>query len=100
MSSYKKEHKILEMENKLNILEQIQKVEANPYLFNKIENRINQQITNFISLKLSWSLGFLFLLVFAVNILVIKNQGRKNEQISISKVAKALHLNTNNNLYE
>lgn len=82
----------------IDYLDRIKRVETPPFLFTRIQQRIENLNTNTLTKKTSWALGISFSIIICLNIgLIINNQ---NNSQSIKKYAKVLNLTPDNNLYK
>jgi len=79
-------------------LGKIQKVEAPPYLFTRIQQKIEQLNKDRMPKSTFLVLNFSFLLLLIINVVVLKsnNLGKK----STEKYLESIHLIDNNSLYE
>lgn len=84
------------IDNELNKLEHIQKVDATPFLFTRIKAKIYQQNQRF-ETKLVWklSIAMVFILLINAAVITINLKPKKQE----NSLAKAMHLVPNNELY-
>ncbi len=82
----------------LNWLDQIQKVDASPFLLTRIEQRIANKRSNKLSKPLTWSLGFSFIVLLVINTIII-TQVRSTPSEDANLVV-ALKLMPDNNLYK
>jgi hypothetical protein len=84
------------IDNELDKLEHIQKVDAPPFLFTRIQAKIYRQNQRF-DRKLVWKLSIAMVFILLINAAVItinlKTQKQENS------LAKAMHLVPNNELY-
>lgn len=82
----------------LDLLSQIQKVDAPPFLYTRIQQRIENVYSPSFTKRLSWSLGLSFVVVMAMSatVIVIKNKELKSE----TNLAQAMELLPNNTLYK
>lgn len=84
------------MKNPLDILDEVQRAEASPFLWTRIRQRIEKVREEQVTPAFAWSVSISFLLVVALNVAVILS----NTQTSKDKeVATAMHLLPNNSLY-
>jgi hypothetical protein len=77
-------------------LNEIEKVEAPPFLFTRIKQKMETVRTSHVSLKLAWGAGSALLLVLVLNIAVINFTSQREEQNMVVE----MHLNTDNSLYK
>lgn len=84
------------IDNELNKLGQIQKVDAPPFLFTRIQAKIYQQNQRF-EPKLVWKLSIAMVFILLINAAVITTNLKPKKQEN--SLAKAMHLVPNNELY-
>ena len=87
-------------ENKqFDILGSIKKVDAPPYLFKRIEGRINTMTSEKMpkSFVLASSIAFIILLFINLLVTSIRTEPSRNDNIEI--IAKEMHLTISNQLY-
>ncbi len=82
----------------LDLLGQIHKVDAPPFLFTRIKQRIENTCTSRFSLKLTWSIGLSFILVLALNFMVINK--RIHQIRSDNTLVNTFNLMPDNSLYK
>ncbi len=87
----------MKIQEKLELLEGIRKVEAPPYLFTRIESKIRNEAEGKISSKNVAVLGMGLLVLLLVNISIISNN--MNFKKSQTSVAQSFGLVTNNSFY-
>lgn len=81
----------------LDYLDKIKNVEAPPFLFTRIQAKIENLKNNRLGKKTAWALGLSFLILICLNIgLIIKTQENAKDS---SQYALSINLKTNNNLY-
>ena len=89
------------MKEKLDILQNIQKVESPAFLYPKIIEKIRQNNLNAISYKEAFSLAIACVIVVILNIgiisMVLKNNRPKESEIA--SLARGMQLFKDNNLY-
>ena len=87
----------MKIDKKLDLLLQIQKVEAPPHLFTRIEGRIRNSAIDKISLRNILALGMGLLVLLLINVAIISS----NLQINNSQngIAQSYGLNSNNSFY-
>ena len=86
------------MKEELEILEQIKMVDAPPFLFTRISQRIANRQENTISPKVSYAIGAAFALLLVVNMLFIFKY-RSQEPIA-SDLVTSMNLLEENSLYK
>lgn len=84
------------MEDKLENLKKIKKVEVPPFLFTRIQSRIES--LQYAPTSWRWSFAACMLLVFGLNATVAIQSAR--EENGFGEVVSAMHLSTSNNLYD
>jgi hypothetical protein len=84
------------IDNELNKLGHIQKVDAPPFLFTRIQAKIYQQNQRF-DRKLVWKLSIAMVFILLMNAVVITINLKPQKQEN--SLAKAMHLVPNNELY-
>ncbi len=89
----------MNIEEKLNKLSKIEQVDAPPFMFTRIQQKINEFKPQEIPTYFKWSLGLTAIVIIALNVAVIKNQNI-NAQSSLDKVAAEMQLKNNNNFYD
>lgn len=92
----KSSNKISNMDNNLDILNNIKKVEASPFLLNRIQQKIEAEKQNTISTKWVYAMAASVLILLSLNVFAIVHKTEKNEAKAI---AKNMHLLTNDNFY-
>lgn len=86
------------MENPLEYLSQIKHVEAPPYLYTRIQQRISAGSEIRITSRMTWSYTLSFIAILAINTFVIYQQlSARDLMISFQE---DMHLVTKNALYE
>lgn len=78
-------------------LETIMEVDAPPFLFTHIHQKIQSHYVNYITPKLKWSLALCLAILVALNVLVGINQ---SSSLAESNVAQSFKLLPDNNLYK
>lgn len=86
------------MKHPLELLDQIQKVEAPPFLMTRIRQKIDAAAANQIPGSWVWSLGLSFILVMGLNIAIIVN----NMQVPATddNIVNTMNLSPDNALYK
>lgn len=86
------------MKHPLELLDQIQKVEAPPFLMTRIRQKIDAAAANQIPGSWVWSLGLSFILVMGLNIAIIVN----NMQVPTTddNIVNTMNLSPDNALYK
>lgn len=83
------------MENQLDILNKIQKVEAPPFLYTRIVNRIQNKVKETVPVKWAVATAAGLLVLITINISVI----RTSEENTSADLSQAFSLQTSNSLY-
>jgi len=87
------------MKSKLDLLQQVQKVEAPPFLY----TRILQRISNFqeAPAPVQWRFAFITagILLLVLNISILLSSKQKTENNNIETVVSSMNLSTSNELY-
>lgn len=92
ISSNRKSH----MEQTLNKLSSIKKVETSAFLFHRIQQKIDSKGNNDISTKWFYTLAASVLILLSLNVFVVVKSKKKEAAIT---VAKSMHLLNNENFY-
>lgn len=88
------------MERKLDLLSKIEKVDAPPFLYTRILQKIENQKQIEVSIAKQWSLALAFLLLIILNISVLTSStASKQNNKQTENLASGLGLVTDNNLY-
>nr|WP_294893971.1 hypothetical protein [uncultured Pedobacter sp.] len=88
------------MESKLDLLSKIEKVDAPPFLYTQILQKIESRKQIEISLVKQWSLAIAFILLIILNVSVLMNNSTaKQSDKQTENLANGLGLITNNSLY-
>lgn len=86
------------MEDFLKPLEEINRVEAPPFLITRIQQKIQNELTNRISMRAAYSILASFLILLSINFfVVVSNNKTKSAE---KNIAESFHLLPNNNLYK
>ena len=83
--------------DKLDLLDQIQHVEAPPFLLTRIRQKIETKASKFFSPKLTWTLLAILFVVLMLNASILIE--RMNEAGNDKNLVEVLHLLPNNSLY-
>lgn len=83
------------MKQELEILNHIQKVEPNAFLYNRIQQKIANELNNNVSIKWTYAIAASIALLIFINIKVVE----KNKTSNMTNLAKSMNLITDNNLY-
>jgi hypothetical protein len=81
----------------LDNLEKIQRVETPPFLFTRIQQKIEQSKKERMPKSVALTVSFSVALLLAINAIVLVNYNSKANTTEI--FAKSMHLNSNNSLY-
>lgn len=76
----------------------IQKVEAPPFLFTRIQQKIESEKLERMPNKMAVILNFCIVIVFIINVMVFI--GSKTKSVFTESYAQSIHLISNNSLYE
>ncbi len=83
------------MENELDILNRIQKVDAPPFLYTRILTRVQNKVKETVPVKWAVAAAACLLILITINISVIQSS-KENNTTNLSEV---FSLKTNNSLY-
>jgi hypothetical protein len=83
------------MENQLDILNKIQKVDAPPFLYTRILNRIQNKVKETVPVKWAVATAAGLIVLITININVIKS----GEESNTTDLSEVFNLKTNNSLY-
>ena len=86
------------MENELNILDQVQKVSAPPFLLTRIQQRIRNKKESQFSPTISWVLSLSLAIIVVVNGAVLTNMIISSKQEKT--LLQSMNLLPNNELYK
>lgn len=86
------------MKNDLNLLEQVQKVNAPPFLLTRIQQRIRNKKDNSFSPTLSWVLSLSIAIVVIANCAIIMNTTLESQREK--NLAQSMNLLPHNELYK
>jgi len=86
------------MEDFLKSLESIKQVEAPPFLFTRIQQRIQNELDNRVPMKLVYSIAASFVILLSINAFTMlqHNHSTKEE----ANIAQAFQFMPDNNLYK
>lgn len=89
------------MKNEVEILKNIKRQETPPFLFTRIEERINSLENEYVSLHSIFRFGALALVILAINIAVINQKLNTENKMAQNEtdLVEVLELNTSNQLY-
>ncbi|MBK0382334.1 hypothetical protein I5M32_05110 [Pedobacter sp. SD-b] len=88
----------MNIEERLNKLSNINKVDSPPFMFTRIQQKINEVLPQEAPLYFKWSFVLTAVIILALNIVAIKNQ-KANGNSSLEKVATEMQLKNNNDFY-
>lgn len=88
----------MNIEEKLNKLGNINEVNTPPFMFTRIQQKINELKPKEAPSYLKWSFALTAIVIIALNITAIKNQ-KTDSKSSLEKVASEMQLKNNNNFY-
>ncbi|MBP7810535.1 MAG: hypothetical protein KA163_14680 [Bacteroidia bacterium] len=83
------------MENELDILNRIQKVDAPPFLYTRILNRVQNKVKETVPVKWAVAAAACLLILITINISVIQSSKESNT----TNLSEVFSLKTNNSLY-
>ncbi len=86
------------MEDFLKPLENIKQVEAPPFLFTRIQQRIQNEFDNHVSMKLVYSIAASFVILLSINAFTMFQQNLSSKEEA--NIAQAFQLMPDNNLYK
>jgi hypothetical protein len=81
----------------LDNLEKIQRVETPPFLFTRIQQKIEQSKKERMPKSVALTVSFSVALLLAINAIVLVNYNSKEN--TTESFAKSMHLSSNNSLY-
>ncbi|MES2762070.1 MAG: hypothetical protein V4677_07685 [Bacteroidota bacterium] len=81
----------------LDLLDQIQKVDAPPFLLTRIQQKIDNKYLNKLSPRMALGLSVSFILIIVLNIAVVVNYNKNS--IKESNLAQSMNLMPDNYLY-
>ena len=81
----------------LDNLEKIQRVETSPFLFTRIQQKIEQSKKERMPKSVALTVSFSVALLLAINAIVLVNYNSKEN--TTESFAKSMHLSSNNSLY-
>ncbi len=87
------------MNNPIELLDQIKKVDAPPFLVTRIRQKIENSRQSRFSTGISWSLGISLLVVVVLNITIMMKQTHSTKTAQDSNLAVAMNLIPTNSLY-
>lgn len=88
------------MEQRLEKLKSIKKVEAPPYLFTRIDQRIYSLSEDVLSSRIKWSFSIGAVFVIALNISAIIQSGFHSRTDGIVEVVNMMNMDQANSLYD
>lgn len=86
------------LENELNKLKNIEKVEPSPFIFTRIESRIEGEAFQRVSLRQLIPMSIGFCILFSINVFTISNKA-KNSSLSEVEVISDFIGESSNQLY-
>lgn len=78
-------------------LDKIQPVEAPPFLFTRIQQRIKNNQASLLPGKVTWALSLSFLVILTINVTAVVTKSRTDH--TASDLATTLHLMEENDIY-
>jgi len=98
MSSNPIDKNKMHMEDFLKPLESIKQIEASPYLFTRIQQRIQNKLDNRVPMRTAYSMAASFVILLSINAFVLmQNNNTKMEETNIAESFQLMH---DNNLYK
>jgi hypothetical protein len=84
------------MQHPLDILQKVQQSEAPPFLFTRIETKLEEEQAMKLTPKFAMAIGTLLLLVLGINYMVINNsqEGQNTQAIGYSETSLSPEYNT------
>ena len=80
----------------MNSLDDVKSAEANPFLYNKILNKLGSGEVEYAPMKLVWLAAASFALLAVLNFQAMKKSAGSNNRTEVQEIANAYHLvNTN-----
>ncbi|MCB0706440.1 MAG: hypothetical protein KDC34_14085 [Saprospiraceae bacterium] len=90
----------MKSKSNIDLLKKIEKVSAPPFLFTRIEARINQQPEDRIPIKWAYAMSLGLAVLFCFNLLLIRSDFRKSKKAeSLQIVVEEMDLHHSNQLY-
>ena len=80
-------------------LKKIRRVEAPPFLFMRIQEKIRSAVAEKVPVSWKWSFAVAALFIIALNVVVIRNASATAPKADLQEVINAFHLSDSNNLY-
>lgn len=91
----------MNIDTELNKLKKIRSVDAPPFLFTRIEQRIASSSASVVSLKLRFAVVSSLLVLAVINIFAVSEfTSHRNQESSIQHLVSDMNLNSSNNFYE
>lgn len=90
---------MMDVENKLGKLQKIQKVDAPPFLYAKIKNKIDSQYQK-APASFKWSFALVTMILIALNFSVLSKLLKQQEVTATENVVNAMSLSSSNNFYD
>lgn len=84
-------------DKQLDLLGQIQKVDAPPFLLTRIQQKISENYNIQFSQKFVWTIGISLSLILLMNVAVLVKQNKENN--GVKRLAQSIQLMPNNSLY-
>lgn len=90
----------MNIDKKLEALQQIRDVDAPPFLITRIREKIQALQPDFINIKWKWTFAVLSVIVLTINVaLVLKMTSRQNNSAKVEDMITTLHISSSNQLY-
>ena len=87
----------MKMEQNLDSLKRIKPVDAPPFLFTRIQARIES--LDYVPVQWKWGFAAAALIVLAMNLGVVLQSTGSDQRAGVQDVVSAMHLTTSNSLY-
>ncbi|MGB8191882.1 MAG: hypothetical protein WCF67_08190 [Chitinophagaceae bacterium] len=90
----------MNINQKIDALKKIKPVEAPPFLFTRIEAKINAGIENSATPQWRLAITACFVLLLMANMYVVFSSRQRNNPAEIATVVSAMNLSNSNSLYD
>jgi hypothetical protein len=89
----------MDIDKKLELLKEIQKVDAPPFLYTRIKQEIDSSISE--KAPTNWRLAFamIAILIFSLNVFILLNTSGIKKNGGIDEVVSSMGLSNSNDLY-
>ena len=82
----------------LTYLEKIKRVDTPPFLFTRIQQKINYAQNTIVPKKIVWTISLAFIVILMLNVSIIVSQQTPSN--TLESYAQSINLISNNNLYK